>query len=45
LPSENIQQVEAFLEQHPDFKLQHHQEIWPSTGFDGFFMARMKRKA
>lgn len=45
LPSENEQQVQAFLQNHPDFELlaEHHQ--WPSDGFDGFYMARLLRKA
>jgi 16S rRNA (cytosine967-C5)-methyltransferase len=43
LPSENEEQVNAFLEQHADFKLQEERKIAPSEGFDGFYMARLKR--
>jgi 16S rRNA (cytosine967-C5)-methyltransferase len=44
LPSENVDQVFKFLEKNPDFSLEEQQEIWPSEGFDGFFMARMVKK-
>ena len=43
MPSENIRQVEKFLQGHPDFTLEASQNLWPSEGFDGFFMARMRR--
>lgn len=45
LPSENQQQVEWFLSQEDDFILET-VEILPAsaTSFDGFFMARMKKK-
>lgn len=44
LPSENEKQVEKFLETHKDqFELQEQQSILPSEGFDGFFMARLKK--
>jgi 16S rRNA (cytosine967-C5)-methyltransferase len=44
LPSENENQVAAFLQSHAGFALEasHHQ--WPTAGFDGFYMARMVRK-
>lgn len=44
-PSENEKQVQAFLQHQPEFELlaEHHQ--WPSDGFDGFYMARLARKA
>jgi 16S rRNA (cytosine967-C5)-methyltransferase len=45
LPSENIKQVEWFLAQNQDFHLDEYQEIWPSDGFDGFFMAILTKKA
>jgi len=44
LPSENMDQVFKFLEKNPEFTLEEQREIWPSEGFDGFFMARMVRK-
>lgn len=43
LPSENEEQVKVFLEQHSDFALQEEKKIAPSEGFDGFYMARIKR--
>ena len=46
LPSENQAQVQAFLERHPDsFKLEEEKVILPSSGFDGFYMARLVRLA
>lgn len=46
LPSENHNQVAAFLEKHGDqFELEEEQSIMPSSGFDGFYMARLKRIA
>lgn len=45
LPSENRLQVDLFLENNKDFELVKDQQIWPSeTGFDGFYMALLKRK-
>lgn len=44
LPSENEKQVERFLKANVGkFELQEQKSILPSGGFDGFFMARMKR--
>lgn len=44
LPSENHEQVQAFLQKHGDaFELEEEQSIMPSSGFDGFYMARFKR--
>ena len=43
LPSENEKQIECFLIQHTDFALQEEKRRWPSEGFDGFYMARLKR--
>jgi 16S rRNA (cytosine967-C5)-methyltransferase len=44
LPSENENQVTAFLEANPGkFELQEQHTIHPSDGFDGFYMCRMKR--
>ena len=46
LSSENEKQVEQFLRTHEGkFELQEQKSIMPSEGFDGFFMARMKRVA
>jgi len=43
-PSENEKQVERFLASHPNFELEEMKTVLPSeSGFDGFFMARMKR--
>lgn len=41
LLSENENQVEHFLSIHPEFKLVEEQHVWPSEGFDGFYMARL----
>lgn len=43
MPSENEKQVEKFLEANPNFTLEAEKHIWPSEGFDGFYMARLKR--
>ena len=44
LSSENEKQVQEFLKQHPDrFELVEEKRTWPSEGFDGFYMALMKR--
>jgi len=45
LPSENNEQVEKFLENNPDFTLLKDQKIMPSEGYDGFYMALIKRNA
>lgn len=44
LPSENRQQVDTFLENNQDFELVKDKSIFPSEGFDGFYMALIKRK-
>ncbi|MCW3083797.1 MAG: methyltransferase [Bacteroidetes bacterium] len=44
LPSENQDQVKQFLKQHTDFELIEDRKIFPSEGFDGFYMAKMRRK-
>ncbi len=45
LPSENEKQVEQFMENRKDqFELQEQKTLLPSEGFDGFFMARLKKK-
>lgn len=44
LPSENQQQVEKFLtRQGEKFELIHQRHCWPSEGFDGFYMAQIRR--
>ncbi len=48
LPSENNQQIKDFLTRDPgkDFSLQQEEILLPSkTGFDGFYMALMKKKS
>ncbi len=44
LPSENEKQVELFLEKNLDFEFLEDKKILPSEGFDGFYMAKLKRK-
>jgi 16S rRNA (cytosine967-C5)-methyltransferase len=43
LPDENQNQVAKFLSTNKNFTLEEEQQIFPSEGFDGFYMARMKR--
>jgi 16S rRNA (cytosine967-C5)-methyltransferase len=43
LPSENEEQVKEFIESHPEFSLESEKHILPSEGFDGFYMALIKR--
>jgi len=43
LPSENQKQIEHFLSAHKDFLLEEEKQIFPSEGFDGFYMARISR--
>ena len=44
LPSENQEQIEKFLKNHPEFKLVREKQILPSqSGFDGFYMAYMEK--
>lgn len=44
LPSENRQQVDHFLEAHPEFQLEADRSILPQDeGFDGFYMARLRK--
>ncbi len=45
LPSENELQVEEFIKnQNGAFELEEQKNILPSDGFDGFYMARIKKK-
>ena len=43
LPSENEEQVKWFLEKCDAFKLLEEKRLWPSEGFDGFYMALLER--
>lgn len=46
LPSENEEQVRWFLNEKGDaFTLVREKRLWPSEGFDGFYMALLQRKA
>jgi len=45
LPSENEKQVEKFLQTNGDrFEKLEERTIYPSEGFDGFFLSRLKKK-
>jgi len=44
LPSENEAQVKKFLLANSNFELEEEKSVMPSAGFDGFYMARIKRK-
>jgi 16S rRNA (cytosine967-C5)-methyltransferase len=44
MPSENDKQVEKFLTNNTNFELVSEKHIWPSEGFDGFYMALMRKK-
>jgi 16S rRNA (cytosine967-C5)-methyltransferase len=44
LPSENNKQVEAFLANNKNFTFIEDKTIYPSEGFDGFYMCLMKRE-
>jgi 16S rRNA (cytosine967-C5)-methyltransferase len=43
LPGENEQQVEKFLAGHSEFDFVKDRKVKPSEGFDGFYMAKLKR--
>lgn len=43
LPSENNLQVKKFLTNNPDYSLVKDETIMPSAGYDGFYMALIKR--
>lgn len=45
LPSENEKQVHKFLSEKKDFQLVSEKHIFPSEGFDGFYMALIEKKA
>ncbi len=45
-PSENEKQVHGFLKNHPEFEFEKEHKVSPAkSGFDGFYMALMKRVA
>lgn len=44
LPSENQKQVELFLGKNKNFEFIEDRKILPSEGFDGFYMAKLRRK-
>jgi len=44
LPQENHEQIRAFLQKHPDYKLIEEKQLFPvHNGHDGFYMCRMQR--
>ncbi|MBN1651816.1 MAG: RsmB/NOP family class I SAM-dependent RNA methyltransferase [Bacteroidales bacterium] len=44
LPSENEKQIENFLaKQNGRYSLEAEKKVWPSEGFDGFYMARLRK--
>lgn len=44
LPSENTEQVKTFLSNNPEYSLIKEENIMPSEGYDGFYMALIERK-
>lgn len=44
LPGENREQVDLFLKEHSGFEFVQDKNIYPSQGFDGFYMALIKKK-
>ena len=44
LPSENGEQVRKFLAENTEFTLMKEENIMPSDGYDGFYMALIERK-
>mgnify|MGYP002752628925 FL=1 len=44
LPSENGEQVRKFLAENTEFALVKEENIMPSDGYDGFYMALIERK-
>lgn len=43
LPSENSEQIKAFLKSNTNFASEEERTIYPSEGFDGFYMCKLKR--
>jgi len=44
LPSENSEQVEKFLEKNSEYKFIKEKKIMPSKGYDGFYMALIRKQ-
>jgi 16S rRNA (cytosine967-C5)-methyltransferase len=44
LPGENDLQVKKFLEQNKNFEFVEDRKVMPSEGFDGFYMAKLRKK-
>ncbi len=44
LPSENREQIDVFLKNNDTFTLTEERTIYPSEGFDGFYMCRLTKK-
>ncbi|RME18382.1 MAG: RsmB/NOP family class I SAM-dependent RNA methyltransferase [Bacteroidetes bacterium] len=44
LPAENEQQVQTFLNNNPNYQLIKQTTLYPSNGFDGFYMALLKKQ-
>jgi 16S rRNA (cytosine967-C5)-methyltransferase len=45
LPSENQKQVEHFLAENKNYTFVKEKTIYPSEGFDGFYMCLIKRES
>jgi 16S rRNA (cytosine967-C5)-methyltransferase len=45
LPSENHEQVKIFLEKNPKFILEDERTMYPSEGYDGFYMCKLKKES
>lgn len=45
LYSENEEQIKKFVVENDSFELREEKRIWPSEGFDGFYMAKLMRKS
>jgi 16S rRNA (cytosine967-C5)-methyltransferase len=45
LPSEDEEQVKSFLDKHPHFEKLEERRVSATEGFDGFYMALMKRNS
>ena len=45
LYSENEEQIKKFVTENESFELKEEKRIWPSEGFDGFYMAKLIRKS
>jgi 16S rRNA (cytosine967-C5)-methyltransferase len=43
LKRENENQIEKFLSENPNFSLLEQKQLFPSEGFDGFYMAKLIR--